>query len=119
MKVLTLSDLGERLQMLRKALELSQKDLAATFEVNQNFISRFENGKGGSIEFLFTLFNFYRGHFHLNSMLSDEFEIVKKSDPNSEISTFHSIAVERLKILQSDFGQEITEIIQIIEKQDG
>jgi len=117
MKVLTLIDLGDRLAMLRKAMDLYQKDLAATLNVNQNFISRFENGKGGSIEFLFTLFNFYRQHFHLNTLLSDEFEIIRKDDPDSKPNTFHSIAVERLKILQTDFGQNINEVIEIIEKQ--
>jgi len=117
MKALTLIDLGDRLAMLRKAMDLYQKDLAATLNVNQNFISRFEKGKGGSIEFLFTLFNFYRQHFHLNSLLSDEFEIVRKDDPDSKLSTFHSIAIERLKILNSDFDQNINEIIELIEKQ--
>jgi len=114
---LTLPELGERLQMLRKALDLSQKDLAANLETHQNQISRLENGLGGTLELLIELLNFYSGHFHIGLLFSDEFEVIKKSEPLSHMSTFNSIAVERLRLLQTDFSDQITEVIGIMEKE--
>jgi len=114
---LTLTDLGERLQMFRKAMDISQKDLAATLEVQQNQISRLENGIGGSLEMLLQLIGFYGEHFHLNSIFSEDFEVIKKSEGLPHLSTFNSIAIERLKLLQTDVSGQITDIIDILEKE--
>jgi transcriptional regulator with XRE-family HTH domain len=114
---LTITDLGERLQMLRKAMELSQKELAATLEVQQNQISRLENGIGGTLEMFLQLINYYGEHFHLHSMFSEEFEVIKKSENLSQPLVYNSIAVERLKLLKTEFSDQITDIISIIEKE--
>jgi len=116
---LNLHDLGERLQLLRKGLDLSQKDLAATLETHQNQISRLENGIGGTLELLVQLLNFYSDHFHISFIFSDEFEVIKRSEPLSHMSTFNSIAIERLKILQTDVNGQITDIIGIMEKESS
>lgn len=112
---LVLTDLGERLQMLRKALDLSQKDLAATLEVGQNQISRLENGIGGSIELLLQLFNFYGQHFHISLLLSEQFEVIKKGESLSVRNSYNSIAIERLKLMQTEFSDQITDVIKVLE----
>ena len=112
---ITLPELGERLQMLRKALDLSQKDLAASLEVGQNQISRLENGIGGSLELLLQLLNFYGKNFLICFIFSEQFEVIKKTDDLPVSNTFNSIAVERLKLLQTDFAEQITDIISIME----
>jgi len=114
---IALTDLGERLQQLRKSLDLSQSDLATTLQVGQNLISRLENGLGGSLDVLLLLINFYSDHFQLYSLFSEQFEVIKKSDAVSQMSTFTSIAVERLKFIQTDLGQQITDVIDILEKE--
>ncbi len=97
---LVLNDIGERLQSLRKALDLSQKDLATALVVGQNQISRLENGIGGSLELLLDLVNFYSDHFYVNQVFAEDFEVIKKSDVLPQMGTFNSIAVERLKLLK-------------------
>ena len=113
---LTISDLGERLQMYRKTLDLSQKDLAAALESGQqNQISRLENGLGGSLELLLQLVNFYDAHFFTGFLFSEQFEVVRKIEGVPVANTYNSIVVERLKLLQTDITGQISEIIGIME----
>lgn len=113
---ITLADLGERLQTLRKALDLSQKDLAATLEVGQNQISRLENGIGGSLELLLQLFNFYGEHFHIQYLLAESFEVCKKGETMQPKNTYASIALEKLKMLHEEVSEQMNDIISIMEK---
>lgn len=62
----SIQELGQRLKLLRKQLDLSQESLAESMGVNQNQISRLENGVGGTIELLLLLFSFYSNHFHVD-----------------------------------------------------
>lgn len=112
--ILNLAILGERLQMLRKALSISQKDMAALLNVKQVQISRVESGDGGSLELFVDLINFYAKDFYLNLMFSDHFEPVKRADITPGDNVLKTIATERLKELQKDFTQEITSVITII-----
>jgi transcriptional regulator with XRE-family HTH domain len=117
---LAITDLGERLLQFRKALDLHQKDLAEKIGLNQNQISRIENGLGGSLESVLEMINFYSEHFHLGPLVSDEFEVIRKSEVISQLSTHNSVAVEKLMIIQNDLGEvgeQISEIIGIIRKE--
>lgn len=111
-----LADLGERLQLLRRSLELSQKDLAHTLNVGQNQISRLENGLGGSIDLLLLLINFYDAHFNICHIFKEHFEIVKKGDEMQQTSPYTSIAIERLKMLHSEVNEKMEGIIKVMEQ---
>lgn len=113
---LTLAELGERLQTFRKTLGLKQKDVAESITAPQAAISRLEGGIGGSIDLLLDLFNFYGGHFYISSILTKDFEVIKKTDDTSQMNTLDGIAVERLKLMREDVDQQVTDIIEIIEK---
>ncbi|WP_181308806.1 helix-turn-helix domain-containing protein [Rufibacter sp. XAAS-G3-1] len=112
---LVLVDLGERLQLLRRSLELSQKDLAQTLSVGQNQISRLENGLGGSIDLLLLLINFYDEHFQICNLFKEHFEIVKKGEDEKETDTYNYIALERLKFLKDEVNEKLEGIIKVME----
>lgn len=115
---LDIKNLGERIQMLRKAMNLSQKDLGTALGVSANVIqtkiSRLENGDGVSTEFLLQLINYFNDHFHVQYLFAENFEVVKKSDPISQQENpYFNIALERLKAVKKD----VIEIVEIMEKE--
>lgn len=114
---LALNDLGQRLEMMRKALDLSQKDVAERIETTQAQVSRMESGTGGSLPVLIDLLNLYADHFHLGSFFLPHFEIVKNSEGVRQQDAYYTIVVERLKMLRSTVSHEITEIIGAIDNQ--
>jgi len=114
---LSLEILGDRLQMLRKALGVSQTDLATSLNVKQVQISRVENGDSGNLELFVDLINFYGKDFYLNLLFSDHFQPVKRADITPGDNILKTIAVERLKVLQSDITEELTSVITIIESE--
>ena len=110
----SIQELGQRLKLLRKRLDLSQESLAESMGVNQNQISRLENGVGGTIELLLLLFSFFSKHFHVDLLFSDSFDILEKHEKLSNSHSLNSIAVEKLKLAQSEFSTQIEEVIRLL-----
>jgi transcriptional regulator with XRE-family HTH domain len=110
---ITLKLLGGRLKEMRKALDMLEEDVAKHLDVNQNAISRIENGAGGGINVLLKLLNFYSGFFVVEHILSPKFEVVRISDT---VGPIESVAIERLKLWQKEFNGEIDQILYLLEK---
>ena len=96
---------------MRKALDMLQEDVAKHLDVNQNAISRIENGAGGGISVLLKLLNYYSDFFVVEHILSPKFEVVQISDATGPLE---SVAIERLKLWQQDFNGEIAQIIHLL-----
>ena len=77
---------------MRKALGMLQEDVAKHLDVNQNAISRIENGTGGGINVLLKLLNYYGNFFVVEHILSPKFEVVQISDTTGPME---SVAIER------------------------
>jgi len=110
---ITLKLLGSRLKEMRKSLDMLQGDVAKHLKLNQNAVSRIENGAGGGINVLLKLLNFYSEFFEVEHILSPKFEIVKRSESPKPLE---SVAIERLKLLQQEFNGEIEELILLLGK---
>ena len=110
---ITLKLLGGRLKEMRKSLDMLQEDVAKHLDVNQNAISRIENGSGGGINVLLKLINFYSVFFVVEHILSPKFEVIKKSD---SVDPLESVAIERLRLWREEFNGEIEQIINLLEK---
>lgn len=91
---------------------MRQEDVANHLDVNQNAISRIENGAGGGINVLLKLLNFYSDFFVVEHILSPKFKVVQISDTTGPIE---SVAIERLKLWKEEFNGEIEQIIQLLE----
>lgn len=104
---ITLKLLGGRLKEMRKALDMLQEDVAKHLDVNQNAISRIENGAGGGINVLLKLLNFYSDFFVVEHILSPKFEVVRKSETTGPLE---SVAIERLRLLKTELVEEIENI---------
>ena len=98
---------------MRKSLDMLQGDVAKHLKLNQNAVSRIENGAGGGINVLLKLLNFYSEFFEVEHILSPKFEIVKRSESPKPLE---SVAIERLKLLQQEFNGEIEELILLLGK---
>ncbi len=109
---ITLKLLGGRLKEMRKALGMLQEDVAKHLDVNQNAISRIENGAGGGVSVLLKLINYYSDFFVVEHILSPKFEVVQISDTSGPLE---SVAIERLKLWQQEFNCEIAQIIHLLE----
>ena len=92
---ITLKLLGGRLKEMRKALDMLQEDVAKHLDVNQNAISRIENGAGGGINILLKLLNFYSNFFVVEHILSQKFEVVRISDSTGLVSGSNDEATTR------------------------
>ncbi|QNF31358.1 helix-turn-helix transcriptional regulator (plasmid) [Adhaeribacter swui] len=111
---LTLPEIGERLQTFRKTLGFTQKDIAESLNVQQNAISRFEKGSGGSLELLLDLVNYFDGHFLAYSLFADQFEVIKRGEDVPGNTIYNKIALERLKVLKNDLAEKTEEVAEII-----
>ena len=109
---ITLKLLGGRMKEMRKALGMLQEDVAKHLDVNQNAISRIENGAGGGINVLLKLLNFYGDFFVVEHILSQKFEVLRISGITGPIE---SVPVERLNQWQHQFNGEIEQIIYLLE----
>ena len=98
---------------MRKALGMLQEDVAKHLDVNQNAISRIENGAGGGINVLLKLLNFYGNFFVVGHILSQKFEVFRISDTTGPIE---SVAVERLNMLKHELVEEIENINLLLSK---
>ena len=108
---ITLKLPGGRLKEMRKALGMLQEDVAKHLDVNQNAISRIENGVGGGINVLLKLLNFHSAFFVVEHILSPKFEVVWKTDSTGPLE---SVAIERLKLWKEELNGEIEEIIRLL-----
>ena len=104
---ITLKLLGGRLKEMRKAMGMLQEDVAKHLDVNQNAISRIENGSGGGISILLKLLNYYGNFFVVEHILSQKFEVVRISDTTGPME---SVAIERLRLLKDELVEEIENI---------
>lgn len=107
--------LGERLRSMRKHLGVLQTDIAKNIGVHQNVISRLESGKGGSIENLLMLTNYFSEFFYLDKLFSENFVIMELSNL-SEKEMMESIAIEKLKQFKEAFDEEINAIVDLLRR---
>lgn len=108
---ITLKLLGGRLKEMRKAMGMLQGDVAKHLDVNQNAISRIENGAGGGISVLLSLINYYSDFYMVEHILSPKFEVVRRSDA---VGSMESVAIERLKVWKDEFNVEVEQIIDLL-----
>lgn len=69
-----LKELGERLQMIRKHLGISQKQLAKATKLSQPAISRLENGEQVYASALLAVFDYYRDKVSLDHLLDPDLD---------------------------------------------
>lgn len=107
--------LGERLRSLRKRLGVRQEDIAKNIGVHQNVISRLESGKGGNIENLLMLTNYFSDFFYLDKLFSEGFAVTELSN-TSEKEMIQSVVMERIRDFKGIIDQEISTIIDLLDR---
>ncbi|MFD1187202.1 helix-turn-helix domain-containing protein [Pontibacter rugosus] len=110
---ITLSAIGEKLIVLRTTLGLSQKNIADAMGVSQTQISKMENGKGGSIDLLLQVFEFYGGTHQVKFVFTDAFEVVMPpQDPTTTL--YNNIALEKLTLLEGEITHQFSEVKKLL-----
>lgn len=95
---INLNVLGHRLKQIREHLKLSQVQLADKMECKQNAISNLELGKGGSINLLFNILNFYSDFVFIDSIFSEKFYLISNVEHEvAQKSQLNTVVAEILK----------------------
>ena len=80
---ITLKILGKRLKEYRIHLGLKQNDIAKMLQINQNAISRIENGICGGIESYLSLINYFSQYFVIDNLFNVHFHVIEKNANNN------------------------------------
>ena len=82
--IISNEEIGLRIQLIRKHLGMTQKELADVTSTNQNIVSRLENGEGGTIQYLFTVLGFFKSRdVYVKNFLEDDFDVATTDNPHS------------------------------------
>jgi transcriptional regulator with XRE-family HTH domain len=102
---LTLKEFGNRIKVMRTTLNIKQEELASAIGTTQNTISRLENGQGSSIEFFFSVLNFYKQKgIKVYLLLLPTFDInLITSSENTTIEQIQGLMHELLLKINDDF----------------
>lgn len=84
--MITISELGPRIRMVREKFGISQKELADAIEINTSIMSKFENGGMVYARVLLDVMDYFRDKVNLNYLLqpSDDFSL---DDPRAFCAT--------------------------------
>lgn len=69
--------LGKRLKAVREIYGFGQAELAERLGVTQTYITRLENGKGSTGDFLVNVLSFYSQYISLDRLFDENFSIVE------------------------------------------
>ena len=105
--------IGQRFKAFRTHLNWRQEDIAKHTGLHQNIISRIENGKGGTIETLLTLIDYYKNFYFVDNFLADHFVVIELNSLSDE-EKLASVAIERIQLLKGLLDDEIGAIIQLL-----
>lgn len=84
--MITISELGPRIRMVREKFGISQKELADAIEINTSIMSKFENGGMVYARVLLDVMDYFRDKVNLNFLLQpgDDFTL---DDPRAFCAT--------------------------------
>lgn len=84
--IITISELGPRIRMVREKFGISQKELADAIDTNPAIMSKFENGGMVYARVLLDVMDYFRDKVNLNYLLqpSDDFSL---DDPRALCAT--------------------------------
>lgn len=106
---MTLSELGNVMMEVRiGVLKMTQIELAKELNSQQNLVSRFERGDGGSILFFIDFINLLkRKGFHAHMLVYEPFDI---SLLNKDTNITKQFVKESLNHLQENVNQDLNKI---------
>ncbi|WP_052356272.1 helix-turn-helix domain-containing protein [Bacteroides timonensis] len=79
--------LGKRLKAVREIYGFSQAELAERLGVTQTYITRIENGKGSTGDFLVNVLSLYSQYVSLDRLFDENFSIVEAMQEDLPLAT--------------------------------
>ncbi len=117
-------DIGERLKQVRKYHHLTQKFVAESIGLPQNYVSRLECGRNLSSDKLILFLEFYTKYINIDIIFDERFDILLTDDHKINKKQYiDSILVEKIKLLQTMFEnnnksieRELNNLISLAQK---
>ena len=108
---ITVAELGPRLKLIRQELGITQKDLAQALDLNQAFLSKFENGGMVYASVLLDVLCFFRGKLNLNFLLQpgDTYDITDERSLCTDNKQHDVIIRGKCKMVRQDMNNAIDE----------
>lgn len=99
--------LGERLQLLRKKLDLTQQQVSDDLNITRNKLSRSESGDSVSLDDFLLQADYYEKKLHpiTFNILAVDFQLFDNTAP-----AINQVAIERLALLNTNMTKEINAI---------
>lgn len=95
---ITLPILGTRLKQIREHIGYSQAQLAEQLNCKQNAISNLELGKGGSLNLLFQVLNFYSNYVFIDLIFSEKFYLISNTEEDeAQKANYNSVIIEIIR----------------------
>ncbi|SDM54606.1 Helix-turn-helix domain-containing protein [Catalinimonas alkaloidigena] len=106
--------LGSRLHALRKALGKKQTEVMEQTQATQAAISRLEAGKGGSIEVLLSMINYYNRYFVMDQLFEPEFTILRRGQKRIELH-FDQLILQEVSALEGEINERLNQIRKMVQ----
>lgn len=95
--------LGKRLKAVREICGFSQAELAERLGVTQTYITRIENGKGSTGDFLINVLSFYSQYISLDRLFDENFSIVEAMQEDLPLAT-NEVVRKRASIVRQSIN---------------
>lgn len=101
---ITLPILGTRLKQIREHIGYSQAQLAEQLNCKQNAISNLELGKGGSLNLLFQVLNFYSNYVFIDLIFSEKFYLISNTEEDeAQKANYNSVIIEIIRQSEKNY----------------
>ena len=101
---ITLPVLGTRLKQIREHVGYSQAQLAEQLNCKQNAISNLELGKGGSLNLLFQVLNFYSNYVFIDLIFSEKFYLISNTEEDeAQKANYNSVIIEIIRQSEKNY----------------
>ena len=106
---ITLPILGTRLKQIREHIGYSQAQLAEQLNCKQNAISNLELGKGGSLNLLFQVLNFYSNYVFIDLIFSEKFYLISNTEEDeAQKANYNSVIIEIIRQSEKNYDDAMS-----------
>lgn len=115
LEIITPKEIGERLQLVRKGLNLTQGEVAKELGTTQNKISKIEQGGSVNTPIFIKLLAFYSQSISLNVLFAEKIDFVTHQNLFDKSFVLSKVIKEKLNLLRLSTSHTIQQMKDEVE----